>query len=287
MTNPENHLLCSTGTMVSRLTNYDYEGALKQIRSLADDGVIYGAELMMLTHYYPIEDKVLSCILHADIPVPVIHCEKGVGTDLSHAAALAARGEKEASEALLESLIDTFRINCRFGRAVGARLMVLHLWSGLDSDADIDFNVSYAPLLYDIASEYSVTLLFETIPCTTHDPISNLELLHSRFDAARFTYDTRLTALHGQELEFLNTVTLSSLIRHVHVSDLRGRVGDFSALRPIYHPREGQINFERVGAALHRIGYGAYVTLESPIERLDEDSVARLRSSFKYISQVF
>lgn len=287
MTNPEMRLLCSTGTMVSRLTNYDYEEALRQIRVLVTEGVIYGGELMMLTNYYPIEKRVISCIAQTDIPVPVIHCEKDVGTALSHAAVLTAKGDKCSAEKLVNSLLDIFRVNCRFGKAIGAHMMVLHLWSGLDSDSNIEFNISYAPILHEIAAKYSLSLLFETIPCTTNDPLTNLKTLHERFDAARFTYDTRLTALHGQELDFLESNELSMLIRHVHVSDFIGNIGDFSALRPIYHPGKGQIDFEEVGNALRRLGYNGYITLESPIDKLTSEGTTRLRSSFEYIRRHF
>lgn len=287
MTDPEKRLLCSTGTMVSRLTDYDYSGAMRIIRRLADEKVIYGAELMMLKRYYDTPDDVISCVVGAKVPVPVIHCEKDVGGDLSRAALLEASGERDAAARLCDSLLKDFTLNCRFGRAVGAELMVLHLWSGLESDSNIEFNLSLAPTLYEIAAEHSIKLLFETIPCTAQDPITNLLALFKRFDKAEFTYDTRLTALHGEEVSFLQDATLSSRIRHVHVSDFIGKIRDFSALRPIYHPREGQIDFDAISNELSRLKYSGFITLESPIDVLDDAGVARLRASFEYLSRRF
>lgn len=287
MTDPEKRLLCSTGTMVSRLTDYDYSGAMRIIRRLADEKIIYGAELMMLKRYYDTPDDVISCVIGAKVPVPVIHCEKDVGGDLSRAALLEASGEHDAAARLCDSLLEDFTLNCRFGRAVGAELMVLHLWSGLESDSNIEFNLSLAPTLYEIAAEHSIKLLFETIPCTAHDPITNLLALFEGFENAEFTYDTRLTALHGEEVSFLQNATLSSRVRHVHVSDFIGKIRDFSALRPIYHPRDGQIDFDAISNELSRLKYSGFITLESPINVLDDAGAARLRASFEYLSRRF
>lgn len=287
MIEPSKRLLCSTGTMVSRFTNYDYRSALRIIRELVDEGRIYGAELMMLKRYYEDRRNVLDAIARADIPVPVIHCEKDVGGDLSRAAALDADGKRDEALRLCESLTEDFCLNCRFGKAVGAGLMVLHLWSGLESDSHIEFNLSFAPRLYELAAEHSIKLLFETIPCTVNDPAANLTALSRQLDSAEFTYDTRLTAIHGQEIAFLRDPMLAQRIRHVHISDFIGKLRDFSALRPIYHPREGQIDFEAVARALSPLDYLGYFTLEAPIDVLNAEGKARLASSFEYLSHLF
>ena len=287
MNNPQNRLLCSTGTMVRRGNGYNYPRAVRIIGELRETGLIYGGELMMLVHYYDKFDTVTKTVIDSGVPFPVIHCEKGVGTDLSRAAALDAAGDTDGAASLLSELLRTFRLNCRFGQAVGAELMVFHLWSGYESDRHVEYNIAKAKLLSDIAREYSLRLLFETIPCTTHDPISNLAALSKVFPEAEFIYDTRLSALHGQETEILRHPTISKKIRHMHVSDFIGKQRDFSALRPIYHPLEGQIDFEGISAELRHISYDGMITLESPVEADDDTDIVKLRNTFELLARIF
>lgn len=287
MLHPEKTLLCSTGTLVRRTNGYDYPRALRIISDLALDGAILGGELMMLPHYYDKFTDVTSAVKASCVPFPVIHCEKGVGTNLSRAAALDAEGDGEGATSLYLSLLDEFRLNCRFGREIESEYMVFHLWSGFDSDSHVEYNIRAAKELSDIANEYGLRLLFETIPCTTHDPATNLLSLLKVFPEAEFIYDTRLSALHGQEISILRDERLSSRIRHVHVSDFIGKLRDFSALRPIYHPTEGQIDFESIAAELSRIGYGSLITLESPATADTDEDKVKLLETFRYLTRVF
>lgn len=287
MLHPEKTLLCSTGTMVRRANGYNYPRAIRIIKELCNDSIIHGGELMMLTHYYDKFEEVTSAVKHSGVPFPVIHCEKGVGTDLSRAAALDFDGKTEEADKLYNTLLSDFRLNCRFGKEIGAKYMVFHLWSGFDSDCHVEYNISKARELALIAAEHSLTLLFETIPCTTHDPVTNLLSLTKEFPEAEFIYDTRLSALHGQEVSFLREERLAKCIRHIHVSDFIGQIGDFSALRPIYHPTEGQINFESISAELSRIKYSGMITLESPVDTDTDADSDKLRDTFRYLARVF
>ena len=284
---PEIRLLCSTGTMVRRDNSYNYPRAVNIIDKLCEEGTIYGGELMMLVHYYDKMDKVTSCVADSAVPFPVIHCEKGVGSDLSRSATLYSEGNFLEAEALFEDLVSTFRLNCEFGRRIGAAHMVFHLWSGMDSDRHIEYNCEKAPLLKKIASEYGLRLLFETIPGTTRDPLTNLLRLTETLPDAEFIYDTRLSALHGQECTILQNADFTSRLRHVHISDFRGKLRDFSALRPIYHPGEGQIDFEAVADKLKKISYNGKITLESPVTCDDDRDIEKLRRTFGYIARVF
>lgn len=273
--------------MVRRENGFNYPRAVKIIGKLCDEGLIYGGELMMLVHYYDKQEAVTDLVKNSDIPFPVIHCEKGVGTSLSRAAALYSEGKFADADTLFDELISVFRMNCRFGEKVGASHMVFHLWSGIDSDSHIEYNCEKAPFLKEIAKKHGLDLLFETIPCSTHDPHSNLRYLLKSMDNAEFIYDTRLSALHGQECEILKDADIYSRIRHVHVSDFRGELRDFSALRPIYHPREGQIDFESIAALLKSNEYSGRFTLESPVTYDDERDIYKLRDTFRYLASIF
>lgn len=273
--------------MVRRDNGYNYPRAIHIIKALRDEGVLYGGELMMLVHYYDKFAEVTDCVTSSGVPFSVIHCEKGVGTSLSQAATLHSEGKLSEAEALFDELTDTFRLNCRFGERIGAKQMVFHLWSGIDSDRHIEYNCEKAAHFKNIAAEHGLNLLFETIPCAVSDPLTNLLRLSEVLPDAEFIYDTRLSALHGQECAILEEARIASKIRHMHVSDFIGKLRDFSALRPIYHPLEGQIDFEKIAGLVKNIRYSGHITLESPVTFDDERDVQKLRHTFAYLSRIF
>ena len=73
----------------------------------------------------------------------------------------------------------------------------------------------------------------------------------------------------------------------MHVSDFIGKQRDFSALRPIYHPLEGQIDFEGISAELRHISYDGMITLESPVEADDDTDIVKLRNTFELLARIF
>ena len=78
-------LYVSTGALVGRVNGYDLRGALDIIAGLYAEGACRGMELMMLSAFCGRKEDVISSVRDCGVPVPVIHCDKDVGTLLSAA----------------------------------------------------------------------------------------------------------------------------------------------------------------------------------------------------------
>ena len=282
--NPEKRILCSTGTMVGRENGFNYKRAVEVIGSLKERGLVYGGELMMLKHYYDKQDEVTSCIKDSGVPFPVIHCEKGVGTDLSHAGYLASVKDYMGEERLLDSVMDTFRLNCSFGESIGAQMMVLHLWGGEDSDSNISYNCSVLPELFSIAYSHGIRLLIENVPSTTNDPLSNWHRSVDSHPGIGLIFDSRFATLHDQVSETLSDPLVRYNLCHVHISDFVGGYRNFSALRPILHPGDGVVDFDLISKLLSDAKYRGTVTLESPVMTGNELDVELLEKSLRIIA---
>ena len=285
MTDIKNRILCSTGTMVGRENSFNYQRAIDIISRLKSDGVLFGGELMMLRHYYDRQKELTSCVRGSGVPFPVIHCEKGVGTDLSHAAYLASVRDYMGEEELLRDTMKTFRLNCSFGEAVGARMMVLHLWGGEDSDSHVEYNCEKLPEMASVAMSHGLKLLIENVPSTTHDPLSNWRRACDEYPGTGLIFDTRFATLHDQVRDTLEDPLVRFNLSHVHVSDFVGGYRNFSALRPILHPGEGVVDFTLIFEQLRSMGYGSTVTLESPVMVGEELDVEKLKRSLAFIAE--
>ncbi len=274
----KNLLLTSTGTMVGRSNGYDYKRALREIYTLCENGLSDGLELMMLGFYYDKKEAVTDAVRSSGVPACVIHCEKEIGAMLSDAASLFALGRRDEADALCSEALELFRLNCAFGESLMIDRMVLHLWGGRKSDGHIGYNIEKFDGLKKIAAEHGIRLLVENIPSSTADPRSNWHKLMPRMDGAGFIFDTRFGKLHEQSADILTDSVLTPLIEHIHVSDFKGGYRDFAALRPIFHPGDGMIDFDEIFTLLRGIGYSGSVTLESPImegEGLNTTKIAR------------
>lgn len=260
-------LLASTGTIVGRINGYDVHLVTRILPPLLEAGLIAGGELMMLNSYYDRMEAVASEWKSAGIPFPVIHCEKDVGAFLSDAGALRAAGDYAAAEAEIHRALSLFRLNCEMGAMAGASRMVLHLWGGRNSDSYLDTNLEVFPRLLEILRPYGIRLLIENIPSTLADPLTNWHRLTGWLSEVGLVFDTRFGNVHRQIAETFADPVILPHIEHIHVSDHIGEKKDFSSLRPILHPGEGQIDFDAFTRLLDGAGYDGTVTLESPVIR--------------------
>ncbi|MBR6806760.1 MAG: sugar phosphate isomerase/epimerase [Clostridia bacterium] len=282
-----NRILCSTGTMVGHENDFNFRRAIDVLKSLREKGIIHGGELMMLKFYYNKKDEVVNCIKSSGVPFPVIHCEKGVGTDLSHAAFLESIKDFSGADELLESTFETFRLNCSFGEAVGAKKMVLHLWGGEDSDSHIEYNCDKLSELFAVAASHGIRLLVENVPSTTHDPLSNWRRALDSHPGCGLIFDTRFATLHDQVQETLTDPLVKFNLCHVHVSDFVGGYRNFASLSPIPHPLDGVVDFDLITKLLFDMGYNDTITLESPVINGMDLDVERLERSLKFIAERF
>ena len=280
-------LLVSTGTMVGRLNGFDYRTALKELESLFSDGLCEGLELMMLNFYYDKQDEVVSAVKGSGVPSPVIHCEKDVGTFLSDAGVYSADGKTEDAVAARKKAFDFFGANCVFAEKLGIDRMVLHLWGGINSDRNVEYNISALEKLSDTAHSHGIRLLIENVPSQKNDPRSNWHTLLPYLGDNALIFDTRFGCLHAQSSDILTDDELTPKIEHIHVSDFGGGYREFSALRPILHPGEGNVDFDGTAALLDSLGYDGTITLESPV--ISENGIDRekQRRTLVYLRKLF
>lgn len=255
-------LYCSTGTIIGRLTGYDYRRILDVMPCVTEAVPLDGIELMMLGAYLEETTVIARALKASDLRFPVIHADKEIGTLLSRAAV----SDSDAA-ALRRQALCIWSRNCEMGEMIGAGQIVIHLWGGPDSDRNLAANLACLHELRETAAWHRLEVLIENVPCTTADPICNFETIHRAFPEQRFIFDTRFAAFHDQLDSLTQTPWLiGDRLAHMHISDLHpGAPRDFSRLRPILHPGEGKIDFPALFTDLRARGYAGTITMESPV----------------------
>lgn len=278
-------LYCSTGAMVGWRNGFNYIQAFKALKTLQDEKLIDGVELMMLNFYYDKMSLVLNEIKANGLKIKVVHCEKDIGTFVSNCALSNANNEDYSK--VEENLIEKFKLNCKMAKDLAVNRMVLHLWGGYDSDKIVEFNINYLSKLQGIAKTYDVKLLIENVPCSTNDPLSNWKQISSKYPDITYIFDTRFGQFHNQISNIWNS-DLATKIEHIHISDFvgfeNGVSRDFTKLRPIPHPGDGTIDFEAFFANIKAKSYKNTFTIESPI--MNDDSTLNLdkmKQTLKYV----
>jgi sugar phosphate isomerase/epimerase len=180
------------------------------------------------------------------LPIVTAHAEKSIGATLS--------GDDPA--------LEQFALNCRIAAALGAELLVFHLWELPDGDRFLERNLDHLPRLIDTAEEYGLTLAVETVPCTVGTPIDNVRRACDRDPRCRVTLDTEFLALHDQ---LDRAHELSDRIAHVHVKDFDPAVWGTKPRRYLL-PGEGVLDID---GFLERLQYDGTLTLELSAVRDD------------------
>lgn len=280
-------IYCSTGTTVGRRNGYNYHLVTEIFPALLEQGIIDGAEWMMLPVYYEQMSAIADEWLSAGLTFPIIHCEKEVGTLISNAGSAVSSGDLRNAKRLMQTAMDDFKKNCEMGAMANSRRMVIHLWGGTDSDSHISYNLSALEQMLEIIRPYGIRLLIENVPCTTNDPLSNWKLLASHFDECGLIFDTRFGFFHRQIEDIWDTESVYRHVEHIHIGDIRGEKQDFTSLRPIYHPGEGMIDFQAVVQRLRTAGYDGSVTLESPVVTDGGADCSKLKASLIRVRELF
>ncbi|MBE6563141.1 MAG: sugar phosphate isomerase/epimerase [Ruminococcaceae bacterium] len=283
-----NKIYLSTGALVERRNGYNFHIVSDLVPRLMDEGFVSGAEFMMIKLYYEKRAEVVSEFLSAGVKFPVIHSDKDIGAYLSEAGVILSEGgDKAEAEKKKREALDMLRFSLETGGMVGAERLVLHLWGGLCSDKAVDYNAEWLAELIEIARPYGIKILIENVPSSATDPLTNWKKLEGYLDEVGLIFDTRFATCHRQPRETL-TAPVAKKIEHVHVSDYRGGLKEFSCLRPVWHPGEGIADFDLMFGLLKELDYKGTFTLESPGiisgSEIDED---RIRKSLAFIRENF
>lgn len=262
-----NRVLCSTGAIITRKNNRDYNLLREIVPQIHCDGI----EFMMYQSWHE-EIEPLKRVL-ADFDVPVFHMTKQIGELISQ-------------DNLAEAVV-LFRADCELAEAIGSKQLVLHLWSGQASDQHIERNIAAYPVLRQIAEEHGLLLTVENVLCNTCDPMTHMRTLAEVYPDIAFTFDTKMAAFHSQ-LEALylpENAWLWPHIRHFHVNDYAGGHMDWANLS-VKALGKGRIDFERFFEFVRGLGYAGDFTCEATA--LNDDGSVRydeLNSSLERIAK--
>lgn len=241
-----NKILCSTGALIGRPNGRNFNLLKSIVPNLKCDGL----ELLMYDTWY---DKIkdLSSVIHkTSTPVCVFHLEKSIGEFISYYK--------------LNEALEKMEINCSLAKDIGAEKLVLHLWNGIISDKNIDYNVECYKYLEEIAEKYGLTLTVENVVCSNSTPISHFSTLIEKYPHIKFTYDTKMADFHKeQDLIYQDNYRhIVDNFAHLHINDRNGEYKDWSNLK-VLHLGHGTIDFDKFFAFIKSVGYNGDYTTEA------------------------
>ena len=248
-------VLYSTGGIIAKRNNRDYNLMPTIVPQMKCDGL----EFMMYESWYEGHTESLKRVL-ADFDIPVFHMIKHIGEYISLGN--------------MADAVSLFRADCELAKAIGSKLLVLHLWSGRASDQHIERNIAAYPVLRDIAEEYGLLLTVENVLCNTRDPMTHMRALVDIYPDIAFTFDTKMAAFHSQEEDLYKpeNAWLWPHIRHFHVNDYAGGHMDWPNMGA-KQLGKGHIDFDKFFAFVREIGYTGDFTCEATA--LNEDGSVR------------
>lgn len=241
-----NRILCSTGCLLGRPNGRDFN-LLKDIAPrLRCDGL----ELLMYDTWYGLERELAAVIKNLPLPVFVFHLEKSIGELVSH---------RRLNEAL-----EYMEINCALAKDVGAEKLVLHLWNGIISDKNIEYNMECYGLLEEIANKHGLILTVENVVCSEKSPMAHLCALIERYPQIKFTFDTKMADFH-KELDLIYDANYRHVVTnfdHLHINDRLGEYKDWSNLR-VLHVGKGNVDLDKFFTFIKDMGYQGDFTTEA------------------------
>ena len=203
-----NKILCSTGTFIGRLNDFDYKLIGEYSGRINCDGF----EMMIEPFWNSAEQlrEIADCVSRFKLNFETLHADKSIGE-------LISKNEPgDLSEALRR-----FDLNCETASKIGAKLLVLHLWGGIASDKNIDFNIKVFADLLNIAVKHGVTVTIENVVCNTHNPFEHLCALNKIYAGdAKFIIDVRHAEFHKNLKEVCESNYLWEHVLHTHIAEI-------------------------------------------------------------------
>lgn len=265
-------LLCSTGAFSRHPDRCEPSTVAEGIRALGADGI----EAIFYTPWYDAIDTAARELRATGASIPVLHTEKSIG---SLASSPAPEDHERAAELL--------RANCHLATALGARTLVLHLWSQPDTEESVATAVATLPRLLDVTEEHGLDLSVETIWRVTSTPLPAIHAALAADPRTRVTLDTEFLGNHGELEEAIADDALweSGAVDHVQIKDFAGSMTDDAGRRKYLHPGQGTLDLAGFMRGLRSRGYGGTVSLEASgvvdARTVDYD---RIRQSLTMIS---
>lgn len=260
-------ILCSTGCLLGRPNGRDFN----LLKDLAPRLHCDGLELLMYDTWYDKIKDLVAVVKNLPLPVSVFHVEKSVGEQISHYK--------------LNDALEMMEINCATACDVGAGKLVLHLWNGIISDKNIDYNIECYKYLEEIAHKHSLDLTVENVVCANSTPWTHLCTLAERYPHIKFTYDTKMADFH-KEIDLIYEEKYRHVVshfEHLHINDRLGEYKDWSNLR-VLHIGRGSVDFDKFFAFIKEIGYqGDFTTEATSFDQKGQIDVDTLNKSLDKI----
>jgi sugar phosphate isomerase/epimerase len=248
-----NKVLCSTGTIIGGANDFNYKLIPEYAKNIKCDGF----EFMMEPMWNNEEkiNEIVSYLLPFDLNFYTMHTDKDIGYYIS---------KNEPGD--IDGALQIFELECRAASELGVKLLVLHLWGGTPSDKHIDVNIKMCGDLMKIAEKYNLILTVENVVCNTYNSLIHMKNLYETYgNNIKFTIDVRHAEFHRILKETCESDYLweNNLAIHFHIADYRGDYMDWSKLRPVLPPGEGDIDFNYLSAFLKKIDFKGSFTLEA------------------------
>ena len=247
----------SNGAFITRYNGRDYHLIERYAPLLHADGL----EFLMYTCWDDKVKEVRRFLTGLRLQYPVMHLDKNIGETLSEKG---MEGRDEAFR-LLSRDLDTA---CE----IGADKLVMHLWNGPFSDTHFDDAAGLLEDMLELAEKRGKLLTVENVTCARNLCLDHLLVLASRYPEVRFTYDTKMAHLHGENgllsADKYASLLKEGLICHLHVNDSIFPTPDMDRL-PIMHIGDGDVDFAAFFALLRQRGYQGTATVESTSVRKD------------------
>lgn len=260
-------ILCSTGCLLGRPNGRDFTLLEKIVPKLRCDGL----ELLMYDTWYGKTKELVYNVKKIATPVYVFHIEKSVGELVSHYK--------------LEEALDKMEINCKIAKEVGAEKLVFHLWNGIISDKNIEYNMECYKYFEEIASRHDLILTVENVVCGNSTPWTHLCALMEAYPHIKFTFDTKMADFH-KEIDLIYDPKHRHVVgnfAHLHINDRLGEYKDWSNLK-VLHVGKGNVDFDKFFAFINGIDYqGDFTTEATSFNQQGEIDVNTLNQSLDKI----
>jgi len=259
---------------IGSLIGSNYKDSHEHIMGIAEKLNVDGFEFLMTSRWYDKIDKVIKDFKSVGFNFPLFHMDKNIGELISRNN----DGDTNKADELFER-------NCRTACELGSEKLVLHLWGGLPSDKNIDFNIDYFGKLNKKANEYCLLLTVENVVCNKLDPLTHFKRLVELYPNINFTLDTKFASFHNQLYDYYNLsnhhLWENHNITHLHISDYKGGYMDWENLKGL-HPKQGNTDFTGLFSFMRKINYDGSITLETTVNPL-EDHVTLTNKSIEFI----
>jgi len=276
----DNLILFSTGVFVSSKNNRDHT----LITKIIPDIVFPGFEIFVPQYFADNQEeytKVAEDVLQAKengAVFHVMHMNQAIGNLISR---------NEPGD--IENAVRLFEWNCGYAVQFGVKLLVLHLWGGVESDKNIDVNIRIFPRLKEISDRYNLILTLENVVCNTYKPLDHMKKLYELYpNDIKFTVDVRHAEFHKSLAETCGSGFLweNNLVLHLHISDYGGEYMDWSKLignnTPITY---GDVDFDYFFSFLKSIRYSGSITIENNRISDSDDLIYNFNKAYEFVKK--